>query len=159
MKFKLEIKWALVFVLMTLAWLALERTLGYHDDKISQHPIITNLILFPAIAVYVFAFLDKRKTDYDGVMTYKQGFIFGLIVSVFITLCVPITQSIISYVISPNYFENAIAFSVSEGKVSQEEAETYFNLPNYILQGMIATPIIGAVTSATVAIFTKNKGG
>ena len=158
MKFKTEIKWGLIFVLMTLAWLGLERLLGYHDEKISQHPVFSNIILVPAIAVYVFAFLEKRKTDYAGVMSYKQGFSFGLIMTAVITLCVPITQSIISYLISPDYFANAIAYSVAQGEVSQEEAEQFFNLKSYIIQGMIATPIIGAATSAIVAIFTKKKG-
>ena len=158
MKFKTEIKWGLIFVLMTLAWLGLERLLGYHDEKINQHPVFSNLILVPAIAVYVFAFLDKRKTDYAGVMSYKQGFIFGLIMTAIVTLCVPITQSIISYLITPDYFANAIAYSVEQGEVSQEEAEQFFNLKSYIIQGMIATPIIGAATSALVAIFVRRKG-
>ena len=157
MKLKTEIKWAAIFVLMTLAWLALERALGYHDEKISEHPIITNLIFIPAVTVYVFAFLDKRKNDLEGVMTYKQGLIFGLIMTGFVTLCVPITQSIISYVISPDYFANAITYSVAQGKVTQEEAEAFFNLKSYIIQGMIATPFIGAATSAIVAIFTIRK--
>ena len=155
MRFKTELKWAIIFVLMTLAWLTMEKVLGYHDEKISQHPMVSSLIFIPAITVYVFAFLDKRKTDFSGVMTYKQGLVFGLIVSAIVTLFVPITQSIISFVISPDYFKNAIAYSVEQGEVTQEEAEAYFNLKSYIIQGMVATPIIGALTSAIVAIFTK----
>ncbi len=157
MKFKTEIKWALIFLLITLGWLTLERALGYHDEKISQHPVVTNLIFIPAITVYVLALLDKRKKDYAGVMTYKQGFITGLIITAIVTLFVPITQSIISTVITPDYFENAKAYSIAQGQVSAEEAESFFNLKSYIIQGMIATPIIGAITSAIVAIFTRKS--
>ena len=41
--------------------------------------------------------------------------------------------------------------------MSQEEAENFFNLKNYIGQVLIATPIMGIVTSAIVAIFTRKK--
>ena len=140
---------------MTLAWLIMERLLGFHDEKISSHPIITNFIFIPAVIVYVLSFLDKRKTDFAGSMTYKQGLIFGLFVTAIVTFCVPITQSIISFVISPGYFENAIAYSVAQGEVTREEAEAFYNLKSYIIQGMIATPVIGTVTSAIVAIFTR----
>ena len=157
MKIKIEIKWALIFVLMTLVWLTLERLFGFHDERIAFHPIATNFILIPAVTVYVLALLNKRRADYGGLMTYGQGFKSGVIISIIVTLCIPITQSIINYVITPDYFANAIAYSVAQGEVTMEEAEAFFNLKNYIIQGMIATPIIGIITSAIVAIFTKKS--
>jgi hypothetical protein len=38
-----------------------------------------------------------------------------------------------------------------------EAAEKYFNLKNFIIEGLIFAPIMGIFTSAIVAIFTKSK--
>lgn len=155
---KIETKWAGIFVLFTFLWLTMERALGFHDEKIAQHPIITNFILIPAILIYLLAFLDKRKNFYYGVMSYKQGFMTGFMIAVFVTLCIPISQSIITFVISPDYFANAIAYSVETGETTQEEAESYFTVSNYIIQGMIGNLIIGSLTSLLLALFIKKEG-
>ena len=60
-KIQIEIKWAIIFVIMTLIWMILEKVAGLHDEHIDKHPIFTNFIAIPAIAIYVFAILDKRK--------------------------------------------------------------------------------------------------
>ena len=152
---KIEVKWAGIFVLFTLLWLAMEKTLGFHDEKIAQHPVITNFILIPAVLIYLLAFLDKRKNFYEGIMSYKQGFLAGFRIALIVTLCIPISQSIITFVISPNYFANAIAYSVETGKATLEEAQSYFTLGNYIIQGMIGNIIIGSLTSLLLALFVK----
>ena len=79
-KYQIELKWALVFVGMTLIWMIGEKLLGYHSEKIAQHEVITNFIAIPAIAVYVFALLDKKKNFYNGQMNYLQGFISGIVI-------------------------------------------------------------------------------
>ncbi len=135
----------------------LEKLAGLHDEHIDKHPIFTNFISIPAIAIYVFALLDKRKNFYKGAMTYKQGFITGLIITVIVTLLSPLTQYITSTVITPEYFPNMISYSVETGKLTQEAAEEYFNLRNYLLEVIIGTPIMGILTTAIVAIFTRKK--
>lgn len=154
---KIEIKWAIIFALMTLLWMVLERSVGLHDTHIDKHAVYTNFIAIPAISVYVFALLDKRKNFYHGKMTYLQGFICGLIITLFVTVLSPLTQYITSTIITPDYFENAIAYGVSTGKITPEAAEDYFNLENYIIQGLIGAPFMGLITTALVAIFTRKK--
>ena len=107
--------------------------------------------------MYVFALLDKRKNFYHGSMTYKQGFITGLIISVFIAILSPLTQYITSTVITPEYFPNAIDYAVREGQMTQEVAENYFNMRSYIVQGLIWSLGMGLVTSAIVALFVRKK--
>ena len=153
--YKTEIKWALIFAAMGLIWMLLERLVGLHDTHIDKHPIYTNLIAVPAIAIYVFALLDKRKNDLGGIMTFKQGLITGLIITAIVTLLSPLTQYITSTLITPEYFNNAITYSVETGKVTQEDAEGFFNLRNYIMMGLMSAPIMGLVTSLVVAFFTK----
>ena len=108
-KIKIEIKWAIIFVIMMLAWMLMER-------------------------------------------------LTGLVITALITVISPLTQIITVEIISPHYFSNAMQYAVEEGKMTTEQAEKYFNLGNYIVQTVIFTPIMGIITTAIVAIFTKRKG-
>jgi len=156
-KIKIEIKCAIIFVVMTLIWMFLEKLAGLHDEHIDKHSIYTNFIAIPAIAIYVFALLDKRKNFYKGAMTYKQGFISGLIITAIVTVLSPLTQYITSTIITPEYFPNMIRYSVETGKMTQQAAEDYFNLKNYLVEIVIGTPVMGVMTTAIVAIFTRKK--
>ena len=154
-KFKIEIKWSVIFIIMMLLWMVMEKVTGLHDVHIDKHAIYTNFVAIPAIIVYVLALLDKRKNYYDGKMTYMQGFISGLIISIIVTIFSPLTQYITSTIITPDYFITIINYSVSQGMMTQTEAEAYFNLKSYMIQVLIGTPIMGIVTAAIVAIFTR----
>lgn len=153
--FRTEIKWALIFVTVMLAWMLMEKIAGLHDIHIDKHAFYTNFFAIPAITVYVFALLDKRKNDYDGIMNYKQGILAGLIITLFITLLTPMTQYIISGIITPDYFTNIIEYSVQHEEMTREAAEDYFNMKSYIIQGLIGTPVMGVLTTAVTAFFTK----
>jgi hypothetical protein len=156
-KITTEIKWALIFVAMALSWMVFEKLAGFHDVNIDKHPVVTNFIAIPAIAVYVLALLNKRRRDYNGFMSYRQGFVSGLIITAIVTILSPITQVITSLLITPDYFNNAIEYTVSQGLKSREEAEKYFSLGSYIIQGLIGALIMGTITTAIVAIFTIKK--
>jgi hypothetical protein len=156
-KFRIEIKWAVIFALATLLWMVFEKSMGWHDVLIEKHAIYTNFFAIIAIAVYVLALLDKRKVDYNGKMTWKQGFISGIILSVIIAIISPLTQYITSTVITPDYFTNVIKFVVDSGKMGQEAAESYFNLKSYVLQSIFGALTMGIVTSAVVAFFVKRQ--
>jgi len=156
-KYQIELKWALVFVGMTLIWMIGEKLLGYHSEKIDQHEVITNFIAIPAIAVYVFALLDKKKNFYNGQMSYIQGFISGIIISIIVSGISPLTQYLTSVVISPEYFPNIIKYVVESGKSTLADADSYFNLTTFIQYGVVGALGMGIFTSAIVAIFVKSK--
>ncbi len=156
-KIKIEIKWALVFATLGLLWMLGEKLAGLHNQHIDKHETYTLFFAIPAIAVYVFALLDKRRNYYKGTMTYMQGFVSGLIISIVVTVLSPLTQFITSYVITPEFFQNAINYVVEHGRMTQAEAESYFSMKNYIIQGLMWGIGMGVVTSAVVAIFTRKK--
>ncbi|MBC8766729.1 DUF4199 domain-containing protein [Arenibacter sp. BSSL-BM3] len=156
-KFRIEIKWAIIFSLATLLWMAFEKSMGWHDVLIEKHAIYTNFFAIIAITVYVLALLDKRKVDYKGKMNWKQGFISGIILSVIISLLSPVTQYITSTFITPEYFTNIIKFAVDSGKMTQEAAENYFSLKSYVIQSVFGALTMGIVTSAIVAFFVKKQ--
>lgn len=156
-KFSIEIKWALIFVAVALMWMFLERLTGLHSTHIDKHATYTNLFAIPAILVYLLALREKRENAYSGSMTWKQGFVSGLIITAVTTVLSPLSVVITAEIISPEYFPNVIEYVVSTGKMSREAAEGYFNLKSYILQGLFATPMTGVITSAIVAIFTRKN--
>ena len=155
---KIEIKWAIIFSLVGLLWMLLEKLVGLHSEHIDKHMYLTNLFAIPAIILMVLALKDKKKDFYKGQMSYKQGFISGLILSIIIALLSPLTQWITSTIITPEYFPNVIAYAVETGyHKSLEEAEAFFNLKNYMIQGAIGALVMGVVTTAIAMIFIRSK--
>lgn len=156
---RIEIKWAIYFVLMTLAWMLLEKVSGLHGKNIDYQMYLTNVFAIPAIWFMVLALKDKKKNYYSNFMTYKQGLISGVILSLFIALLSPLTQWIISYVISPEYFPNVIKRSVELGYYpNTEAAEAQFNYKNYAISSTIFAFIFGVLTTAIAMIFIRSKG-
>ncbi|MCH4821612.1 DUF4199 domain-containing protein [Gramella lutea] len=156
-KFSIEIKWGIIFSIVSLAWMFLEKGLGWHDQNIAQHAIYTNFFAVVAIVIYVLALLDKRKNFFNGRMTWSQGFISGIVISIVVAILSPIGQYITHNFITPDYFNNVIEYSVESGTMEKEAAEEYFNLTSYIIQSFFFALVVGVVTSAIVAFFVKRK--
>jgi len=154
---RIEIKWALIFVIMMLIWVFMEKSLGWHDEKIAVHGKFTMLVAVPAVAIYIFGLLDKKRNFYQGRMNYQQGFKAGLIMTVIIALFSPLMQYIINVFITPDFFNNVINYSVSQGLMTQEDAEANFNLKSYMIQSPVGALIMGIGTSAVVAVLVKSK--
>jgi len=155
---KTEIKWAFLFTGMGLIWMVLEKLSGLHDTYIDYHIYVTNLFAIPAIIVMVLALKDKKKNTYFGHMSYKQGLISGIILSLFISLLSPLSQWITTFIITPEYFPNVIKRSVEIGYYkTTAEAEANFNYTNYAIQGALGALFMGAVTTAIAMLFIKSK--
>ncbi|MBE0662432.1 MAG: DUF4199 domain-containing protein [Bacteroidales bacterium] len=155
---KIEIKWAIIFTVVGLLWMLLEKLCGLHSTYIDYHIYLTNLFAIPAIVVMVLALKDKKKNFYNGQISYKQGLISGIILSIIIALLSPLAQWITSYFITPEYFPNVIKRSVEIGYYSStEEAQANFNYANYAKQGAIGALVMGIVTTAIAMIFIRSK--
>lgn len=154
---KTEIKWAVIFTLMTICWMVVEKLSGLHSTHIDKHMVYTNLYAIPSVLVYVLALLDKKKNQLNGIMSYSQGFVSGIWITLFVTILAPLNQYIISTFITPEFFPIAIDYAVESGRMDREAAESYFSMKNYLLQSLIGTPLMGFLTSAVVAFFTKSK--
>lgn len=153
--YRTEIKWGIIFTAVMLLWMVFERMMGWHGERIDQHAIMTSIFAIFAIAIYVFALRDKRKNDLGGLMSWKKGFQSGLIITLVVVLLSPLTQWIIHTVISPDFFQNMVEYSVESGIMERQEAEAYFNLRSYLVQSAVGALGLGVVTSAVVAVFTK----
>lgn len=153
----IEIKWGVIYIIASIAWMFLEKAVGLHDVHIDKHPIYTMLFIFVAIAIYAMAIRDKKKNFFNGVMTWKQGFVSGIVMTAVAALLTPLMQYISSTFITPDFFKNAIAYSVEHHKSTREQAESYFNLKSYIYQATFGTLSFGVVISAISAYFNKTK--
>jgi hypothetical protein len=156
-KFAIELKWGVIFTLISLLWMMLEKNLGWHTTHIAKHAAYTNFFAIPAILVFIFALLDKRKNFYSSQMTWMQGFIAGLIISIVVAILSPLAQYITIEWISPDFFTNAREFAIQSGKMNAEQANNYFNLTNYMMQSVFGGILMGAITSAIVALFVRKK--
>ena len=156
-KFGIEIKWAINFSIITLLWMILEHSLGWHDENIGKHAIYTNFFIIIAIFIYFIAIKDKKDNFYARNMTFRKGFVSGVMLSIFIAILSPIVQYISFKFIAPNFFENIINYTVTHKIQTQIQAEDYFNLKSYTIQGFFGSLSMGVVTSAIIAYFLKSK--
>lgn len=155
--FKTEIKWGLIFTVSGLLWMVLEKALGWHDEHIDKHAIYTNFFAIIAIVIYVFALKDKRDNVLGGKMTWQQGFVSGMIISLVVALLSPLSQYLTHKIITPSYFENVINYTVENGAMTLENAKAYFNLSSYMIQSAVFALGIGILTSAIVALFMRKS--
>ncbi len=156
-KYATEVKWGVIFTVSALLWMVVEKTLGWHDTHIDKHAIYTNFFAVIAIALFVFALIEKRNKDLGGKMTWVQGFVSGIIISVVVAILAPLSQYITHEFITPDYFQNAITNAVENAGMTQENAETFFNFKSYVIQAAFGALGMGIVTSAIVALFVRKK--
>lgn len=155
--YKIEIKWAIIFEIVILVWMIIEKMLGYHSDKIAQHEVFSNFFMIPAILTYFLALREKKMVDYGGRITYGQAFMAGIVITAIVTVLAPLSQYITTNYISPEYFPNMINYVVSTNQLNQEQADAYFNLKNYIIQSIFATPLMGMMTTGILSFIVKSK--
>ena len=132
--YSIEIKWALRFTLLTLAWAIGEKAIGLHDLYIADYGMCSLLFVIPAFLFFYLALAEKKKYFYNNSISWKQGFVSGIVLSFIITLFIPATQYVIYKSITPHFFENIIAYKVQH-KMTLENAKLYFNLKTYIIEG------------------------
>lgn len=156
-KFKIEFKWAIYIIILFLAWMTIEKQLGFHNEKLKWQVFFGMLIVIPNFVLYYLALRDKKNNFYNGEMNWKQGFYSAMVISFIIVLFSPFTQFITYEFISPNFFDNMIALSVERGKLTEEEAKSFFNLSASIWQSISSGLSFGVVLGAIVAYIIRTK--
>ena len=153
---KTELKWAVIFAVMGLVWLMLEYLVGLQTKHIAWHPLLTNLVFLPTIAVYVLALCEKRA-QLGGKLTFKQGLISGLSLAAFAALLSPLGQPLFHQFVNPNFFADMVQFTVSSGKATLAEALSFFNLPSYLLMSGVGALMTGLLASLILAWLLRTK--
>jgi hypothetical protein len=115
------------------------------------------LFVFPAVLFFFQAIKEKKKYDYNNSMTFRQGFVCGIILSFIISLLNPLAQFVIYKSITPHFFETIIAYKIKNGYLTLENAKVYFNLKTYIIESTFIGLSKGIITGAIVSMFIRNK--
>lgn len=155
-KFAIEIKWGIRYAFLWILWLFIEKSSGYYDVKISDQALYSLLFTFVIFFVYYVAIKEKKKDFFKDDMSWKQGCVTGIFLTIVMALLTPFCQIIFHKAIAPEFFPNMIEYSVSKGN-SRETAENYFNLSSSIIQSVFSTLSLGVVISAVVALFLQTK--
>ncbi len=156
-RFGIEIRWGIVFSIAIVAWTALERVLGLHDVHLEQHATYTWLFAIVAISIYLAA-LYQRRNALEQVMSWKDGFKSGMVLTMVVVLLSPLTQWVIHTLISPTYLENLRAYVVMHNLATPEQAQAHYTLRSYIMMSILSTLAMGTLTSAVSALIMR-KGG
>ena len=155
--FSIEFKWSIIFVFIYLLWMIFEKVMGWHDEFIDKHAIYTNIFGIIALGIYILALRDKRNNFFKGSITWRQGFVTGIILTIIITIFSPLSQYIVATYISPEYFDNMIEYSVQNKRMNLEQASTLYNLKSYIIQAIFSALVMGVGTAALAALIIRNK--
>jgi hypothetical protein len=155
---RIELKWALYIIATLLIWMIFERLLGLHDKYIDKHQYFTMIYLVFPVILYVFALREKQRLTFHGQMNFLQGLKSGLLIVLFVSILSPLAQWIISFIITPHYFENVIEYSIESGYFeNRSQAEAQFNYKNYAIQSTIGNFMMGLIISAVAAFFISRK--
>lgn len=155
-KYKIEIKWALLYVAMVWVWTLGERLIGLHDTYVGLQSNIALLLMIPTFALYFFENYDKKKTYYGGKMSYVQGFTTGLRFTVGMIILTPLIQWVSTSVISPHFFQNMIDYDVRINETPVDVARSKFNYSYYVIGNVLFDKVVvGTVFSAFSPIWTR----
>lgn len=155
-KFKIEFKWAIYYTFLGIMWFQLEKYLGYHDEKIAFHPVFTNFIYIFIFLIYLLFLVDKKKNFFNGVMSWQQGLISGVILALFAMVLTPFALYFSLKYVNPNFFESMINYSVSKG-MKLENATSLFDTTTYMLFASFGTFSFGILFAALAAALIKTK--
>lgn len=155
--FAIEIKWAVLLSMATIAFSYLAKYLGYYDAKIAYYQVFSFLIAPLWLVIYYLAIREKKIEFFNSKMDWKRGFVSGIIIAAIATFLAPFGEWYTYEVIAPTYFTDAANFSVENGKMDREQAQTYFSLSSFIMQSIFSTLSGGVVIAGIISFILKSK--
>lgn len=157
------LKWGALTALFMFFWITLEFAIGLHTEYIAYHPVVTLVaLLIPLLCLYWGLREEKRKAP--AAFNFSRALITGLLISSVAAILGMLGQWAFHLWINPDFFDSQIAYAESKALsqgidvlVARREAEVYFSLHSYLLQTLGGALIGGAVASAILAFFMRNR--
>lgn len=156
-KIYIEVKWAVIFSIALLCWILLEKTMGWQDDRIADLWWLTLLFGPFAVLLYLLALREKRRRVYEGKITWTQGFISGLAISVFVALLSPLTEYVAYNFFTPDNFNTIAESSVTNNLIANTKINNVFNINNYHWQSAFGLFSFGVINTVITAFFVRKK--
>jgi uncharacterized protein YqgC (DUF456 family) len=152
---KNEIKYAILFVFLSFIWNCIEYFTGLQNKYINIHPyFVTTFFILMTSVIYFLATREKKRAR-GGRITFMQGLITGMTLTLFILILNPAALYLFSEFINPNFYNSFIRHDVLTGKYSVSEANDYYNLPNFIKVGTLYRFIMGMFATVIISFFMK----
>lgn len=160
----LEFKFGILISIFTLIWIAFEQLLGFQDEYVEWHKIVTNFsLVIPIIGIWMA--LKQYKMAKVSKYSFQKGFAIGFRITLINTvLIIPIIYVFYNF-INPDWAQtmiyNAKKEALEKGQdtlKAMEEARSYFNMNYYMIQSVIETFIFGTLISSILAFLAKNRG-
>jgi len=152
---KTEIKWGVIFVIVSFLWITLERMVGLHDKYISMQGYLGLLFVIPAVLMMVLALAEKRRV-LGGNLSFKQGFLCGMGVSIVVAVLTPLYQWILYRYITPDFFQNLINYRISKGE-NPEALQVLYTYKTFLIVGVVIALVSGAITSLILAAIMRTR--
>lgn len=156
-KIHLELKWSINFGIAYLLWIILEKSCGLHDQHIANYPLYSNGFILITVVLFYVALLDKRKHVYRGEMTQTNGFLTGLVLTLFISLLTPFLIRISLQYITPDFFIHIKENMITSKKMTANQAELFYNYKSYLLQTLFLNFSLGILCSAIFSFVLTTK--
>ncbi|MGB4773409.1 MAG: DUF4199 domain-containing protein [Chitinophagaceae bacterium] len=153
---KAELKSALGISIAGFIWVVLEYVFGLHSTRINLHSSLTWLAIVPIIFFYIIHFRDLNRNSAQK-MTFKKGFLSGMMVTLF---SIPLSQIgflLYYYLINPNFFTAFRKYTVENNFMSPTEADQYFTLRNYLIQISAGSIFMGIVLTLILTLIFSSK--
>lgn len=156
-KLYIELKWAVIFTIALLCWILFEKTLGWDNEQILEHWWLTLLFIPFAILIFLLALREKRRRVYDRKMTWMQGFVSGLIISIIVALLSPLTEYIAYNIFTPEYFNAIAESSVTNDLMARSKMNSILKINSYRWQSAFGLFGFGILVSVVSAFFVRKK--
>jgi uncharacterized protein DUF4199 len=156
-KFAIEIKWAIRYIFVYIAWIFLEKYTGAYDAHFENYFLLSFGFYVLAFLIYLMAIKEKKIHYFGNNMDWKQGSISGIYMTVFIAILMPFAQIVIHKSIAPEFFPNMIKRSLANKNANPETIKELYNLTGYIWQTVILTLSVGVIYAAAASRVLRNK--
>lgn len=147
-----ETKWAIIASIVVFIWLIIEKLLGLQTaENFSTWAIVdisASIIIF--IVVYYLFCREKRETDYNGIMTWQEGFWAAAIMTL---IFIPVSTLLIylfAKLINPD-FVHILAEKSTEGSIGIDP------YGSFLKQHVFSAIVFGLLFSLLFPIFTKRS--
>lgn len=155
-KFEIELKWAVAFTAISIAWVYLEKYLGYHAELVSEQGMFSLLLIIPQALIYIISIRQKRERYYNGTITWQKAFLSGVVLSAVIAGLSPGSIYLMAEIISPAFFSNIVEYRAAQG-VPREGLEQIYNLNSFISQAIFNNLATGIFLAAIIALILRKK--
>ena len=129
--------------------------MGWQSERFANFWWLTLLFGPFAVLLYLLALREKRRRVYGGLMTWSQGFLSGLILSVFVALLSPLTEYVAYNFFTPENFNTIAQSSVTNELMTSSKMNEILNINNYRWKSAFGLLFFGIIMSIIAAFFVR----